>query len=65
MRFAKELADFRIAAAARAPAHLPKGISQSDYAEIMADVVTTMYGIAHTKNTVVGNDFVRGVSGGE
>jgi ATP-binding cassette, subfamily G (WHITE), member 2, PDR len=24
-----------------------------------------MYGISHTNNTKVGNDFVRGVSGGE
>lgn len=29
------------------------------------EVVMTMFGISHTVNTRVGNDFVRGVSGGE
>ena len=31
----------------------------------MAQVVMTIFGLSHTYNTKVGNDFVRGVSGGE
>lgn len=31
----------------------------------MTKVVMDMYGLSHTKNTKVGNDFIRGVSGGE
>lgn len=29
----------------------------------MRDVVMSVFGISHTLNTIVGNDFVRGVSG--
>ncbi|ORY16214.1 Pyoverdine/dityrosine biosynthesis protein-domain-containing protein [Clohesyomyces aquaticus] len=35
------------------------------YAEHLRDVVMTVFGLNHTVNTVVGNDFIRGVSGGE
>ncbi|OAX78545.1 hypothetical protein ACJ72_07147 [Emergomyces africanus] len=31
----------------------------------MRDVIMAMLGISHTKNTIVGDDFIRGVSGGE
>lgn len=31
----------------------------------MTQVVMTVFGLSHTRNTKVGNDFVRGVSGGE
>ena len=31
----------------------------------MRDVVLTMFGLTHTLHTTVGNDFIRGVSGGE
>ncbi|RAQ99645.1 opaque-specific abc transporter cdr3 [Stemphylium lycopersici] len=53
------------AALARAPRHVPGGVSRERYAEHLRDVVMAMYGISHTSNTRVGNDFVRGVSGGE
>ncbi|WWD22190.1 hypothetical protein CI109_106681 [Kwoniella shandongensis] len=53
------------AAEARAPAHLPGGITKRQYANQMRDVVMSIFGISHTINTVVGNDFIRGVSGGE
>ncbi|KAL2844337.1 ABC-2 type transporter-domain-containing protein [Aspergillus pseudoustus] len=36
-----------------------------EYAEHLRDVVMVMLGISHTKNTLVGDDFIRGVSGGE
>ncbi|KAK3710076.1 Multidrug resistance protein [Vermiconidia calcicola] len=53
------------AARARAPKTPPGGVSQNQWADHMRDVVMATFGIGHTKNTRVGNDFVRGVSGGE
>ncbi|GME43998.1 ABC transporter-like protein [Neofusicoccum parvum] len=53
------------AAKARAPRNTPGDVDSWTYARHMRDVVMAMYGISHTVNTRVGNDFVRGVSGGE
>ncbi|RGP63280.1 atpase [Fusarium longipes] len=53
------------AARARCPKNIPEGISRDKYAEHLRDVTMAMFGISHTKNTRVGDDFVRGVSGGE
>ncbi|OJJ00646.1 hypothetical protein ASPVEDRAFT_27360 [Aspergillus versicolor CBS 583.65] len=53
------------AALARAPRNRLEGVSQKQHAEHMRDVVMAMLGLSHTINTRVGNDFVRGVSGGE
>ncbi|KAL4929759.1 ABC-2 type transporter-domain-containing protein [Aspergillus undulatus] len=53
------------AARARAPRTRFPGLSRTDYASHVRDVVMTMLGLRHTFNTRVGNDFVRGVSGGE
>jgi ABC-type multidrug transport system ATPase subunit len=53
------------AAQARAPRHIPGGIGRIEYARYLRDVIMAMFGISHTINTRVGNDFVRGVSGGE
>lgn len=53
------------AARARCPKNIPQGVSRKQYAEHLRDVTMAMLGISHTKNTKVGNDFVRGVSGGE
>ncbi|KAI9368301.1 ABC drug exporter AbcA [Aspergillus egyptiacus] len=55
------------AARARAPRHIPGGedVDVARYASHMRDVIMAMFGISHTKNTIVGNDFIRGVSGGE
>lgn len=55
------------AARARCPQNmdLPDGISKKQYAEHLRDVIMSLLGISHTKNTRVGNDFIRGVSGGE
>jgi ABC-type multidrug transport system ATPase subunit len=53
------------AAQARRPDKLPNGASPHDYAEHLRDVIMAMFGISHTRNTRVGDDFVRGVSGGE
>ncbi|CAG8032130.1 unnamed protein product [Penicillium salamii] len=51
------------AARARCPQRLVS--HQHEYAEHLRDVVMAMLGISHTKNTVVGDEFIRGVSGGE
>ncbi|KRZ98220.1 uncharacterized protein AC631_06020, partial [Debaryomyces fabryi] len=40
-------------------------IDRESYAKHMASVYMATYGLSHTRNTNVGNDFVRGVSGGE
>lgn len=55
----------QFAAEARAPRNPPGGISRSEYARHMRDVIMSIFGISHTINTKVGNDFIRGVSGGE
>ncbi|TVY38692.1 ZEB2-regulated ABC transporter [Lachnellula occidentalis] len=53
------------AAQARAPRNIPGGAHRSEYARLIRDVIMAVFGISHTVNTRVGNDFVRGVSGGE
>ncbi|OQE34548.1 hypothetical protein PENCOP_c017G05487 [Penicillium coprophilum] len=53
------------AALARAPRNRLEGVGNKQYAEHMRDVVMAMLGLSHTINTRVGNDFIRGVSGGE
>ncbi|KAJ9255969.1 putative ABC transporter [Paecilomyces variotii] len=53
------------AALARAPRNRLPGVTRRQYAEHMRDVMMAMLGLSHTINTRVGNDFVRGVSGGE
>ncbi|KAF4631295.1 hypothetical protein G7Y89_g6838 [Cudoniella acicularis] len=44
---------------------LIEGLSRESWAKHMAQVVMAVFGLSHTYNTKVGNDFVRGVSGGE
>ncbi|KAH8649041.1 ABC-2 type transporter-domain-containing protein [Xylariales sp. PMI_506] len=53
------------AAQARAPRELPPGVNKKTYANHLRDVTMAMFGISHTINTRVGNEYVRGVSGGE
>ncbi|KIX08400.1 uncharacterized protein Z518_03056 [Rhinocladiella mackenziei CBS 650.93] len=53
------------AAACRTSSHRIIDISRADWAKYMASVVMTIFGLSHTRNTKVGDDFVRGVSGGE
>lgn len=53
------------AALARAPRQIPGGVSREQYASHLRDVIMAMFGISHTVNTKVGNDYIRGVSGGE
>lgn len=53
------------AARARAPAHRVQGQSRDEYVKETTQVVMAVFGLSHTYNTIVGNDYVRGVSGGE
>ncbi|WVR07313.1 hypothetical protein IAU60_004354 [Kwoniella sp. DSM 27419] len=55
----------QFAAEARAPATPPGGLSRPAFATHFRDVIMSVFGITHTVNTKVGNDFIRGVSGGE
>ncbi|KAL5333991.1 ABC-2 type transporter-domain-containing protein [Aspergillus crustosus] len=53
------------AALARTPRQIPGGMNREEYATHLRDVIMSTFGISHTINTKVGNDFIRGVSGGE
>lgn len=53
------------AAKARTPRTRLPGVTRDMYADHMRDVIMAVFGLGHTFNTKVGNDFVRGVSGGE
>lgn len=53
------------ASRARCPRNTPPGISRGQFCDHRRDVVMAMYGISHTINTRVGNEYIRGVSGGE
>ncbi|GES59343.1 pleiotropic drug resistance protein PDR [Aspergillus terreus] len=55
----------KFAALARCPRNRFPGVTKEQYALHMRDAVMAMLGLSHTINTRVGNDFVRGVSGGE
>jgi ATP-binding cassette subfamily G (WHITE) protein 2 (PDR) len=41
------------------------GMARKEFVKHVTEVIMAVYGLSHTYNTRVGNDFVRGVSGGE
>lgn len=53
------------AAACRIPNRRALNTSRQNLVEHLTQVVMAVYGLSHTYNTKVGDDFVRGVSGGE
>ncbi|CZR68022.1 probable ABC transporter CDR4 [Phialocephala subalpina] len=53
------------ASRARAPRSLPQNITHEMFSDHLRDVVMALFGISHTRNTRVGNEYIRGVSGGE
>ncbi|EAS35179.3 ABC transporter [Coccidioides immitis RS] len=53
------------AAAARTPSLRVMGVPRKVFSQHITKVVMTIYGLSHTRNTKVGDDYVRGVSGGE
>ncbi|KAK7421617.1 hypothetical protein QQX98_002084 [Neonectria punicea] len=53
------------AASAHSVRHVPGGVTRDQADTMMRDVMMAIFGISHTVDTRVGDDFVRGVSGGE
>lgn len=49
----------------KTPRNRIRGIDRESWAKHIADVAMATYGLLHTRNTKVGNDLIRGVSGGE
>ena len=49
----------------KTPGKRPNGISKAGFKDAIIDVLLRMFNIVHTRNTIVGNPFMRGVSGGE
>ncbi len=55
----------KFAIACKTPNIRPKNVSRNQYINAYRDILATVFGLMHALNTKVGNDFVRGVSGGE
>lgn len=55
----------RFALATKTPKKKIPGVSAKQFQDDMLDLLLSMLNIKHTANTIVGNAFVRGVSGGE
>jgi ATP-binding cassette subfamily G (WHITE) protein 2 (PDR) len=53
------------AASARTPSRRMKGMSRVEFSKHVTEVVMAVFDLSHAHNTKVGDDFVRGVSGGE
>ncbi|CCD23783.1 ATP-binding cassette multidrug transporter PDR5 NDAI_0C01220 [Naumovozyma dairenensis CBS 421] len=49
----------------KTPQNRIKGVDRDTFARHLTEVAMATYGLSHTRNTKVGDDFVRGVSGGE
>jgi ATP-binding cassette subfamily G (WHITE) protein 2 (SNQ2) len=55
----------RFALSTKNPKRKIPGVSDSQFREDVLEVLLSMLNITHTKDTIVGNQFMRGVSGGE
>lgn len=55
----------RFAITSKTPNVRVDGVSKAQYIDTMEKMVSTILGLGHVQNTRVGNDFIRGVSGGE
>ena len=49
----------------KVPGERPGGVTAKDFRERVVDLMIKMFNIEHTRNTVVGDRFIRGISGGE
>lgn len=49
----------------KVPFHLPDGMTATEYQQASKKFLLESVGISHTEDTKVGNEYVRGVSGGE
>ncbi|KAI6133706.1 pleiotropic drug resistance ABC transporter [Pisolithus croceorrhizus] len=57
--------DFALSTKAPGPKGRLPGVSSKEFKSTVEDALLKMLNIPHTRNTLVGNAFVRGVSGGE
>lgn len=55
----------QLALRCKTPSQTLGGISNTEFRQSIIDTLLSMLNIRHTKDTIVGNEFVRGVSGGE
>ncbi|VEU24009.1 DEKNAAC105161 [Brettanomyces naardenensis] len=55
----------KFAIGCRTPSTRANKMSRSEYVESVKDFYTVLFGLHHVEKTLVGNDFVRGISGGE
>ena len=55
----------QFAAEARAPAQNIRNLSRRQYCEYVTEIALSLYGLSHARHTRVGDDYLRGVSGGE
>lgn len=49
----------------RVPAQIPGGYTKQQFATAYRDAIMAIFGISHTIDTKVGDNFKRGISGGE
>lgn len=55
----------RFAIACKTPELRVNDVSREKFIDALKEILATVFGLRHTYHTKVGNDFVRGVSGGE
>lgn len=53
------------AAKSRTPHSRIPGESREDFVRLMTDVITTVFGLRHVRDTLVGDAAIHGISGGE
>ena len=56
---------FGFALDTKTPGKRPGGMTKKEFKSKVIDLLLKMFNIEHTLNTIVGNPFVRGISGGE
>lgn len=49
----------------KVPGTRPQGVPKKEFKERVVELLLQMFNIEHTRNTVVGDRFIRGISGGE
>lgn len=49
----------------KVPGKRPGGVTAKEFKDRVVDLLLRMFNIEHTRNTVVGDRFIRGISGGE
>ncbi|KAH8731975.1 ABC transporter CDR4 [Phaeosphaeriaceae sp. PMI808] len=49
----------------KVPGKRPAGLSRKEFKQKVINLMLKMFNIEHTRDTIVGNPFVRGISGGE